>query len=284
MDSFRFSLGLALNAAMIAAWVYLEMYNCKQFEIDYSSAPTKSFIITGANSGLGLETARVLALNGGHVIMACRSLDRCNDAKQKILSETPNAKIDTHKLDLGSFSSIINFSNEIKSTYQSFDVLINNAGIMALPTRQVTEDGLEAQIGTNHFGHFLLTALLYPSLNQNGRIINHSSTAHFFAARDFVSKDLQSEKSYDPWTAYGNSKISNLYFTNELINRLETAGNPKNITVVAVHPGYTATNLQTDKLPYFEQLNNYFAMHVEDGAKSQLYGMFILIHLANSNF
>lgn len=191
-------------------------------------------------------------------------------AKEEILRIAPSAKIDVMEMDLSSFESVKAFANAFKEKYTGLDVLVNNAGIMAMPKRQVTVDGLEAQIGTNHFGHFLLTAILFPIIKQNGRIINHSSSAYAFADKNFVNDDLLSEKHYSPWTAYGNSKAANLMFTYELNKRLEASGNPRNITSVAVHPGYTSTNLQAGPgYPFWEEVNNLLAMAPEDGSQSQ---------------
>jgi len=171
------------------------------------------------------------------------------------------------ELNLASFESIRQFSKDFEEEYGSLDVLINNAGIMALPTRETTVDGIEAQVGTNHFGHFLLTSLLYPLIKQNGRIINHSSGAHRLTSKEYMD-DILSEKSYHPWVAYGNSKAANLLFTYEINARLTANGNPKNISSVAVHPGYTATNLQVN-LPLSFLGNALFGMKGEDGSQSQ---------------
>lgn len=206
---------------------------------------------------------------GGTVIMASRSIAKGKAAKSEIIKVSPAAKVDVMQLDLASFASIRHFVSEFKKKYSHLDVLINNAGIMALPEREETADGLEAQIGTNHFGHFLLTALLYPSLAKNGRIINHSSTAHAMVGAGFPTTDLLSEKNYGAWTAYGNSKIANLLFTYELNKRLKASGNPKNIISVAVHPGYSATGLQAGRFPFAEYANAYFAMDAKDGALPQ---------------
>jgi len=171
------------------------------------------------------------------------------------------------ELNLASFESIRQFSKDFEEEYGSLDVLINNAGIMALPTRETTVDGIEAQVGTNQFGHFLLTSLLYPLIKQNGRIINHSSGAHRLTSSVYM-EDFLSEKSYSAWVAYGNSKAANLLFTYELNDRLNAIGNPKNIISVAVHPGYTATNLQVN-LHLSSIGNALFGMKGEDGSLSQ---------------
>lgn len=125
---------------------------------------------------------------------------------------------------------------DLLKLYPSIDVLINNAGVMALANREVTADGFEMQIGTNHFGHFYLTLLLHPKMKKNGRIVNHSSMAHHFAKDRFEVSDLMSKESYSSWEAYGNSKLANLLFTYEFNQRLKQ--HKKKVIVVAVHPGY----------------------------------------------
>jgi NAD(P)-dependent dehydrogenase (short-subunit alcohol dehydrogenase family) len=202
--------------------------------------------------------------------MTSRSLSKGNAAKDEILKSHSDAKVDVMELDLSSFASIKKFAKSVEEKYSQVDVLINNAGVMALPEREITVDGFEMQIGTNHIGHFLLTSLIFPLLAQNGRVVNHASGAHIFASKTFPAEDLQSEKSYSPWVAYGNSKISNLLFTFEFNRRLQVVGNPKNIQSLAVHPGYSATNLQTDRFPMYELLNRYVAMKAEHGAQSQV--------------
>ncbi|RYH31157.1 SDR family NAD(P)-dependent oxidoreductase [archaeon] len=265
---------LVVAAVPVLIGIFLQYASnqCKSFKIDFSATSGKKVIITGANSGLGLHTAMALARNNATVVLACRNQKRCISAQLKIQTMYPAAQVEAMELDLSSFRSIKNFAKEYKKKYQTVDVLVNNAGIMALPTKELTQDGLEAQMGTNHFGHFLLTALLYPVLSQNGRIINHSSGAHNIASPQFPFENLNSEVSYSPYTAYGNSKMANLLFTYELNKRIRQSGNPKNIVSIAVHPGYTSTNLQTEKFPFWEAANKYFAMSAQDGALAQIYG------------
>lgn len=261
--------GTAVLLGGFFQYVKKEMDN---FKIDHSQTPGKVVLVTGANSGLGYSTALELAKHDAQVILACRFATRAEEAKKKILKVAPNSKVDTFTLDLSSFQSIKDFVKEFESKYPSLDVLVNNAGIMGVPTRETTKDGLEAQIGTNHFGHFLLTSLLYPLLTENARIINHSSVVHIFATKNFVFKDLLSEKAYDPWAAYSNSKIANLFFTYELNRRLKKVGNPKKIVSIAVHPGYSATNLQNSRFPFWEQVNSIIGMKASHDALSQTYG------------
>jgi NAD(P)-dependent dehydrogenase (short-subunit alcohol dehydrogenase family) len=261
-------------------------WRMKSFQIDYSSVPGNVYVVTGANSGLGYETSKELLRHGGKVIMACRDMIRGEAARAKLVQELVashsggerNAKIDdldqraiVVPLDLSSFDSIRQFPLLLddENIFQ-IDGLINNAGIMALPERSVTVDGLESQIGTNHFGHFLLTMLLYPRIVNGGRIVNHSSTALTFHDAKFPFENLQSEVRYDPWTAYGNSKVANMLFTNALRRHLQKDPS-KVVHTLAVHPGYASTNLQHDRFPMWELLNSISAMPAADGALSQIY-------------
>lgn len=249
------------------------MKKCREWDIDNKHVEGKTILVTGANSGIGFYTSEFLALREAKVILGCRSDSKCAEAKSIILKKDANAKVDTVNLDLTSFKSIAAAVNAIKYKVSRLDVLINNAAIMAQPTREViSETGLEAQIGTNHFGHFLLTALLYPLLSkQGGRIINHSSDAHNFARwTDKASflDDWNANESYNSWVQYGNSKASNLLFTYQL-NELFAAKNV-NVSAIAIHPGYTATNLQAGKFPLWEKANQYIAQTVREGSLSQI--------------
>lgn len=244
------------------------MLECKDFKIDEKYIKGKTFLVTGGNSGLGFYTAKFLAERGGSVIIGCRSASKCDEAK-KLIGKDEN--VHTLIIDLASFRSVRDAASKVKKNFKKIDVLINNAGIMALPKREVTVDGLENQIQTNHFSHFLLTSLLLPLIKSNGggRIINHSSMASEFAKANFTFVDMLSENNYDPWVAYGNSKAANLLFTYELNTRLKAKG-INDVISVALHPGYTGTNLQNDKYPGWEMINSLFSMRLEDGSQSQI--------------
>jgi len=197
--------------------------------------------VTGANSGLGFETSRALAARGARVLMACRSSAKAEDARKKIVAEHPAATVELMTLDLASLASVRRFAAELRERTERLDVLVNNAGVMALPRRE-TEDGFEMQIGTNHFGHFALTGLLLPLLlaTPGARVVTLSSGAHKMGRIAF--DDLHGKKSYGKWTAYSQSKIANLYFMFELDRRLRKA--KAGVMSVACHPGYSATELQ----------------------------------------
>lgn len=198
-------------------------------------------VITGANSGIGFESAKVFANKGAAVTMAVRSLDKGEAAKAEIIKDMPDAKVTTAQLDLASLKSVKAFADGFAKQHDFLDLLINNAGIMTPPYSK-TEDGFESQIGTNHLGHFALTAQLFPLLKviKGSRVVNVSSNAHKMGKLNF--DDLHWEKrKYVPWTSYGDSKLANLYFTFELHRRIQATG--LDIMTTAAHPGLTETNL-----------------------------------------
>lgn len=204
---------------------------------------SKRVIITGANSGLGKESAIALAKLGAEIVLAVRDIKKGQSVKNQILNQTPSAVIEVSALDLMDLDSIRRFA--ANQSTKPIDVLLNNAGIMAVPFEK-TKDGFESQMGTNHLGHFLLTKLLLDAVSSgtNPRIVNVSSSAHRLGKlKTGDSSEINmSKENYSPWTVYGNSKLANLLFTNELVRRLKIANS--NITVAVAHPGYANTNLQ----------------------------------------
>ncbi|MDX3191279.1 oxidoreductase [Streptomyces sp. MN03-5084-2B] len=232
--------------------------------VDIPDQTGRTFVVTGANSGLGLETARRLAERGGHVIMTVRDPEKGRAAA----ADLPGS-VKVRTLDLADLESVSRFAAGVEHA----DVLVNNAGVMMTPKR-TTAQGFELQLGTNHLGHFALTALLYPVLRAGSapRIVTISSTLHRRGRIDF--DDLQSARSYSPSAAYAQSKFANVLFGLELNRRLRAAGSPA-ISVLA-HPGYTATNLQTSGPTGLLNLsgrisNLLMAQHVTMGALNQLY-------------
>jgi NAD(P)-dependent dehydrogenase (short-subunit alcohol dehydrogenase family) len=195
-------------------------------------------VVTGATSGLGFETALELARHGASVTLAVRDAARGSAAAGAIRDRSPGAAVAVGRLDLADLSSVRAFAAGWKG---SLDVLVNNAGVMALP-HGLTADGFEMQLGTNHLGHFALTGLLLPALlaGRHARVVTVSSTAHRTGAIDL--DDLQGERRYGRWDAYGRSKLANLLFAFELQRRIDAAG--LDLRSVAAHPGYAATNLQ----------------------------------------
>ena len=201
----------------------------------------KTIIITGANTGLGLEATKILASKNATIVMACRSIDRANEAKNKVLIEYKDAKLDIIQLDLSDLESITKFTNEFKKKYKTLDVLLNNAGIMTTPYGK-TKDGFELQNGVNHLGHFALTAQLFETLKKtkDARIVNVASIAHKFGKMDFDNYLYENGK-YNKERSYARSKLSNLLFTYELDRKVKEYN--LDIKVIAAHPGVSSTEL-----------------------------------------
>jgi NAD(P)-dependent dehydrogenase (short-subunit alcohol dehydrogenase family) len=198
-------------------------------------------VVTGANTGLGFETARVLAAHGASVVLAVRDTEKGKDAAARIAATVPGANATVQHLDLASLESIRAAAGELRAQHPRIDLLINNAGVM-FPPKQATGDGFELQLGTNHLGHFALTGLLLEQMLPvpGSRVVTVSSTAHRLRAR-INFDDLQSERSYRRVAAYGQSKLANLMFTYELHRRLWHG--MRATIAVAAHPGFAATEL-----------------------------------------
>lgn len=220
----------------------------KWTEADVPGVTGKTVLVTGSNSGLGYETARVLAARGGHVILACRSEDKARAAMDAIREETPRASLEFLKLDLSSLNSVQDAAHEVRERHRQLDLLINNAGVMWLPPGR-TEDGFEMHFGTNHLGHFALTGRLLPLLlnTPGARVVTVSSIGHRMGRIHF--DDLNLENGYGKQKAYAQSKLANLVFTHELQRRLSAAG--VGLIAVAAHPGIAGTNLAS---PALEQM------------------------------
>jgi NAD(P)-dependent dehydrogenase (short-subunit alcohol dehydrogenase family) len=210
-------------------------------EADIPDQSGRTAVVTGANSGIGYETARALAAKGARVVLACRSEDKGRDAERRVRAAAPAADVRFEPLDLGALASVRAFAEKLSAEEPRLDLLINNAGIMMPPLGR-TAEGFETQLGTNHLGHFALTGLLLPRLRatQRARVVSVSSTAHWWGRIDF--SDLNAERSYDATRAYGQSKLANLLFARELQRRFDAAGIAA--LSVAAHPGSTRTNLQ----------------------------------------
>ena len=237
----------------------------------------KVTIVTGANSGIGYYTTLELAKKGATVVMACRNMAKAESAAKGIKAEVKNAQLDIRKLDLADLESVHSFAEGFKKDYRKLDILINNAGLMAIPESR-TKQGFEMQFGTNHLGHFALTLHLSDILTktENSRIVTVSSIAHRIGTINFT--DLNWNSSYKKWAAYGQSKLANLMFTIELQRRLEEKG--ASTIAVAAHPGYADTNLQTKgaiiegsefKKAFFSLANNLAAQPAAMGALPSLY-------------
>lgn len=224
----------------------MSMENNNWTEKDIPSQASKRIVITGANSGIGFLAAKVLAGKNAEVILAVRNEELGNAAAESIRREHPQAKLSVMKLDLSSFASVRQFAELFLQKYDHLSVLINNAGIMAIPHYK-TEDGFEMQFGTNHLGHFALTGRLLIALKNSpgARVVTTSSSYHMQGKIDFSeiegSKGYKETKVYNSMGAYKQSKLANLLFARELQRRFESAG--INAISVGTHPGYVRTNL-----------------------------------------
>ena len=226
-------------------------------------------IVTGANTGIGFETAKALAAAGAEVTLACRNEQKGRDAIDRIMEEQPSAKLGVGVLDLSSLASVRAFAEEYRAGNDRLDLLINNAGVMTPPEWRKTSDGFELQFGTNHLGHFALTAHLWDLLNatEGSRVVNVSSVAHRYGTINF--DDLNWEKRrYRKGASYGQSKLANLLFSLELSERVSSTG--RGPLVLSAHPGWTATDLQRHS-GAARALNPFVAMPPWQGALPTLY-------------
>ena len=205
----------------------------------------KTFVVTGANSGIGFEASRRLVGAGANIVMLCRNPEKANAAAARLRkSETVGDQVSFIEMDLASLTSVRAAADTVLEQTTQIDALINNAGIMFPPRRETTEDGFELQFGVNHLGHFLLTGLLKDRvIETGGRFVTVSSLAHKLGLRRIRFKDPNWEDRYSPAQAYGQSKFANAMFGVELNRRLEEAGHASRSFVC--HPGYSATNLQS---------------------------------------
>jgi NAD(P)-dependent dehydrogenase (short-subunit alcohol dehydrogenase family) len=230
-------------------------------------------VVTGANGGLGLETARALAAAGAHVVMASRNQAKATEAEASIRTGSPNASLEVVELDLGSLASVREAAGKILAEHETVDILVNNAGVMGIPERK-TADGFEMQFGVDHLGHFALTALLMPALLRAdaARIVTVTSTAHHMGrAVDPGNPHLHGR--YRPWRAYGQAKLANFHFGLGLQGFLDDAG--ATAASLIAHPGLSNTNLQAEtdgglSQRFFHDLARSTGMSAATGALSQL--------------
>jgi NAD(P)-dependent dehydrogenase (short-subunit alcohol dehydrogenase family) len=237
----------------------------------------RTAVVTGANGGLGLETARALAGAGAHVVMAARNQEKAGAAMAEIRRSAPDASLELIELDLGSLASVRQAAEQTLATHGRIDILINNAGVMGIP-ESATVDGFETQFGTNHLGHWALTALLMPALLDApaARIVTVTSTAHHIGrAVDPANPHLKGR--YGPWRAYGQSKLANFHFGLGLQKALAAAAAPASSLIA--HPGLSNTDLQTVSVRetggglsqrFFHSLAASTGMTPEQGARPQL--------------
>jgi NAD(P)-dependent dehydrogenase (short-subunit alcohol dehydrogenase family) len=237
----------------------------------------RSAVVTGANGGLGLETARELARRGAHVLMAVRNLQKAEAAVTDIRATVPDASLELVALDLGSQASVREAAEGILLVHERIDLLVNNAGVMGIPERK-TVDGFEMQFGVDHLGHWTLTALLLPVLlgSPEARIVTVTSTAHHMG-RAVDPKNPHLDGRYRPWRAYGQAKLANFHFGLGLQRRLDQAG--ASAASLIAHPGLSNTDLQTVSVQetgggasqrFFQMLARRTGMPAAQGALSQL--------------
>jgi NAD(P)-dependent dehydrogenase (short-subunit alcohol dehydrogenase family) len=203
----------------------------------------RTVVVTGANGGLGLESAAALAAKGAHVVMAVRDRDKAGRAVERIRAETPDASLELVDLDLASLASIRAAAALVLERHEAVDILLNNAGVMAMPER-TTADGFELQLGVDHLGHWALTALLMPAIvaAPAARVVTVTSTAHHFG-RPLDPRNPHLHGRYTPWRAYGQAKLANYHFGLGLDRRLRAAGRAAKSLIA--HPGLSHTDLQT---------------------------------------
>ncbi len=247
---------------------------------DANDIPNQSgrvVVITGANSGLGYESSLALARQGAQIVMASRDQAKAQQALNNLKGRLPEAKVDVMTVDLSDLASVQSFAADFKSRYHRLDLLLNNAGVMAIPRRE-TKDGFEMQLGTNHLGHFALTGLLLDTLMQTpgSRVVTTTSMAHLYGRINF--DDLQMTQKYTRYGAYGQSKFANILFAFELQRRLTAAG--RDTLSLPAHPGYASTNLQHNsasasgnifETALYPFLNRVVAQSQAMGALPQLY-------------
>lgn len=222
----------------------------------YENIPNQSgrvVVITGANSGIGYQEALMLAKKGAEIVLAGRDLNKVRTAINHILMEVPYAKLDYVILDLADLDSVFRCAEEIQNNYERLDLLINNAGVM-IPPFSRTKQGFELQFGTNHLGHYALTGKLLPLIlkTPNSRIISMTSLAGVLGSINFNDLNYDQDRHYIKMLAYGQSKLANIMFINELANRLEQAGS--NVIAALAHPGGSATNLQNNGNFFFRRI------------------------------
>jgi NAD(P)-dependent dehydrogenase (short-subunit alcohol dehydrogenase family) len=201
----------------------------------------RTVLVTGANSGLGLRTAEALAANGAHVLMGCRDATRGEAARSEVAAGATGPSPEVVPLDLADLGSVRDAAQSVADAVERLDVLVNNAGVMAMPLRR-TADGFELQFGTNHLGHYALTGLLLPALRraEGPRVVTVSSNMHRMGRNDWSDPNWE-RRRYLRWPAYGQSKLANLLFTRELGRRAHEAGS--SLVAAAAHPGNSATHL-----------------------------------------
>ncbi|XP_050544210.1 retinol dehydrogenase 13-like [Daktulosphaira vitifoliae] len=241
----------AFSTVIGGAYIFKETVTGKSYKIK-TSAAKKVIIITGANTGLGKEAARLFAIKNATVIMACRDMEKCEKSRVELVLQSRNKRLYCRKCDLSSQESIREFANNFKKEFDHLDALINNAGVMRCK-QSITKDGIETHLGVNYIGHFLLTHLLLDCLKKSApsRIVNVTTIQHKNSA---INKDdFNMTKTYNEEAAYNQSKLAILMYTTKLAEILKDSG----VTVNAVYPGVCTTDLSRH-LPYYTSVSRYF--------------------------
>ncbi len=248
----------------------------EKYRIEIPDQSGRVAVVTGANSGIGFHSARRLAEAGAVVVLACRNAEKGAWAVSEIESGCPDPRVRLVQLDLADLASVRSVAAELRESFETIDLLINNAGVMGIERRE-TAEGFEMQIGTNHFGHFALTGLLFDRLGgPDPRVVTVSSMAHRYGRIDLG--DLHGERRYSKWGAYGQSKLANLLFTQELARRARAAGS--SVIAAGSHPGWASTNLQAEGRGIADEsfvgraiglVNRIFGQSAADGALPTLY-------------
>lgn len=235
-------------------------------------------VVTGGNSGIGAVSVETLALAGLNVVLCARDVEAGAKVRAAVANDDARSRIRVQQLDLADLKSVERAASEIIASSTSIDVLLNNAGVMATPTREATAQGFELQLGTNHVGHHLLTRLLVPHLNQrDGRVVTVASTAHAMGELDLddLNYDKKDGRTYSPWGAYGRSKLANILFAKGLQDRFNDSksNGDSNMTSVSLHPGVIATNLWQYSIPsLLRPLGGLFAdKTIEQGAATNVF-------------
>ena len=268
-----FSVAFIVAASLAAVYRLLKSYVSGGICRSKASMEGKTVIITGANTGIGKETAMDLAKRGARVIMACRDLNKGEAALKDIVEKSGNTKVTLRQLDLASMRSIDEFAEDINQNETQLHVLINNAGLAYPSQLKRTKDGFEITMGVNHLGHFLLTNLLLDLLRKSSpaRIVVVSSSAHQSLTKEMKFDNINSEKFYNRWDSYGQSKLANILFARELAKRLEGSG----VTVNSLHPGVILTGIVRHLnrvLTFFiTLLINIFCKTPEQGAQTTIH-------------
>jgi retinol dehydrogenase-12 len=249
----------------------LQELNASDRLASYASKGTA--VVTGGSSGIGVDTVSTLALTGMKVVLCARNME-AGDKIRASLPEWCRSNVRVQKCDLADLASVKQAAESIKSNEGKIDLLVNNAGVMALPKKMETVQGFELQLGTNHIGHHFLTRLLLPSMNEGGRVVTVASMAHSMGTLDFTNLNYETGRKYSGWGAYGQSKLANILFAKGLDDKLKADG--RTIRSVSLHPGIISTNLWKNAPFFIRPFTRLFAdKSIEQGASTSVYASLV---------